>query len=107
MDQLSIIFENPDASVRRAELAKLARSLHINTGKVKNEKGELDENRLAILIFEELKGGKQKKQQQLLIVVMAIVFFILSAAGMYALSRILSEMGKTSSGGLFQDDGRE
>jgi hypothetical protein len=103
-DKLSAIFENPDAHTRKIELSKLARSLNINMGKVKDEKGEIDENRLAILIFEELKDGKQKKQQHLFIIVMAIAFFLLSAAGVYALSRVLLTMSTSSSGSFFQQE---
>jgi uncharacterized membrane protein len=89
MDKLSVIFENPDAAVRKAELNKLAKALNIKTAKFKNEKGELDENRLAVLIFEELREGRQKKRQHAMLVILAIVFIAVSLIGVYIASKAL------------------
>lgn len=89
MDKLSIIFANPNSEARKTELTKLARSLNINLSKAMNEKGDTDENKLAVLIFEEFKTGRQAKQQRLFLIVLGVLLFILGTLGMYAASRAI------------------
>ncbi|MFA6379191.1 MAG: hypothetical protein WCX16_05385 [Candidatus Omnitrophota bacterium] len=104
MDKLSAIFENPDPKSRRAQLSDLARSLNINLTKVKNEKDDVDENRLAVLIFEELKNGQKKKQQRLMIVILGIAFFILGTIIMYAASQVVMSTAKPSQGFVMDEE---
>jgi len=98
MDKLSAVFENPDINARKAQLAKLARSLNINTAKIKNENEDFDENKLAVLIFEELKTGRQKKHQRWILIILGALLFILGTLGMYAASRAVMSMTKPSQG---------
>jgi ABC-type Na+ efflux pump permease subunit len=92
MGQLEEIFAIPDPQKRMEQLLALARSLRINVAKIKNDKGEPDENKLAVLLFEELREGKQKKRQQVMLIVLAVVLFIFGTIAMYALSQLVMTM---------------
>jgi len=102
MDRLSAIFDNPHSGTRKAELTNFARSLNINLSKAKNDKGGTDENKLAVLIFEELKTGRQKKQQRLILIALGLLLFILGTLGMYVASRVIMTVSNSPRGAIFE-----
>jgi len=103
MDKLSAIFEDPDPKTRKTQLLEFARSLNVNTLKIKKENGEIDENQLAVMIFQELKGGARRKKQRLMLAIIGFAFFSLYMVGMYVVSQGLMTM-KKSPPKIFDED---
>jgi hypothetical protein len=98
MEKLSAIFENPDPKTRIDELVKLAKKLNVSTSKCKNDAGAIDENKLAILLFEEIRMGRQRKKQNFFLIIMATLLFIFGTVGMYIISKSLASMKKPGQG---------
>ncbi len=103
MDQLTEIFSISQPNERAQKLLALARSLRVNVAKAKNAQGEPDENKLAVLIFEELREGRQKKRQRTMIVILAVILFIFGTIAMYVLSQFVAKIATSQKGSIFDE----
>ncbi len=54
-----------DQQERQRELVAYARSLNISTGKFKNEQGQINEEKLAILLYDHEQGQKSSRNQNI------------------------------------------
>jgi len=87
--KLDQIFSIPDPEDRKKELLEYARDLSIGLGKTKNEKGDIDENKLAVLIYETTKNKEKARKQAVILIVVGFVFFVGCLLMVYAASRLL------------------
>ncbi|MDP8265916.1 MAG: hypothetical protein P9M07_03095 [Candidatus Aceula meridiana] len=98
MDKIGTILAIPDEKQRQKALMEYARSLDINPTKVKDENGDISENRLAVLIYDVIQRRIHKKKQTTTIVIVGIGLLIFGVAVMYALARALGKIGFQFSG---------
>ena len=90
MDKLDKIFSIVDIGQRQKELCEYAQSLNISLGKVKNERGEVDENKLAVLIYET-KGSQVKRKKQIIVLIgIGMVVLTVGLAAIYVVSKVLA-----------------
>ncbi len=88
MDKLDQILSITDTKERQKVLSEYALKLKISPAKAKNEKGEIDENKLTVFIFEAREARNKSKSQKVIILVIAAVFFVLCTWGMYVVMRM-------------------
>lgn len=82
-----------DVGLRQKALMEYARSLNINPTKIKDDRDEISENRLAVLIYDTIQRRKHKKRQTITIVMVACGLLVLGVGVMIALTRALGNVG--------------
>ncbi|MDD3375744.1 MAG: hypothetical protein PHY73_08520 [Candidatus Omnitrophica bacterium] len=95
MDKLDKIFLITDAEQRQKELCDCARSFNISIGKVKNEKGELNENKLAVLIYEARENQIKRKKQTIMLITLGLVVLAAGLVSIYVISKVLAGLARS------------
>ena len=90
MDKLDKIFSIVDVEQRQKELCEHARSFHISIGTVKNDKGELNENKLAVLIYEAKENQIKRKKQTIMLITLGGVFLVAGFVAVYIVSKVIA-----------------
>jgi hypothetical protein len=89
MSQLDEIFFMEDPARRQRALVEYARSLKVNIIKAKKDNGELDENVLAVMIYDALELNKSSKRQNAGLIIGGIFLLVVLGIIIYLAKRLL------------------
>jgi len=93
MSQLEEIMKIPDEEKRQEKLTEYAESLKINVGGAKKQSGKLNEDELAIMIFDSQRKKSSSRVTRIAVLIFSALFFTAMMTLMFLFMR-MAKSGK-------------